>query len=79
LAGVLARPTFRLEVWKTGSPVRNGTLPEGDYIYLTKIHSIGQIGERSIGLPVTDLGELLSILKRLESSLARAAPEIDKR
>ena len=65
VAGVLARPTYRLEVWKTGSPRQNGTLPEGDYIYLMKIHSNGQIGERSIGLPASDLDELRSILAKL--------------
>lgn len=62
--GVLARPTFRLEVWKTSAPMQNGTLPEGDYLYLTKIHSNGQIGERSIGLPADDLNELLEILSK---------------
>ena len=63
--GVLARPTFRLEVWKTSAPIQNGTLPDGDYIYLTKIHSNGQIGERSIGLPAADIKELLTILNKL--------------
>ena len=65
LAGVLARPTYRLEVWKMGAPKQNGTLPDGDYVYLTKIHSNGEIGTRSIGLPAAYLAELLEILNRL--------------
>ena len=65
LAGVLARSTYRLEVWKMGAPKQNGTLPDGDYIYLTKKHSNGEIGERSIGLPAADLAELLEILNKL--------------
>ena len=67
LAGVLARTTYRLEVWKTGAPKQNGTLPDGDYIYLTKVHSNGEIGERSIGLPAADLAELIGILNGLEN------------
>ena len=70
LAGVLARPTYRIEVWKTGAPKQNGTLPDGDYIYLTKIHNNGQIGERSIGLPADDLAELMGLLNGLEDGRA---------
>ena len=65
LVGTLVRSTYRLEIWKTGAPTQNGMLPAGDYIYLTKKHSDGKIGERSIGLPIADLGELLAILKKL--------------
>lgn len=65
LAGVVARPTYRLEVWKLGAPKQNGVLPDGDYVYLTKIHSNGEIGERSIGLPAADLADLLEILNKL--------------
>ena len=64
LLGVLARPTFRLEVWKTGAPKQNGLIPEGDYVYLTKIHFNGEIGNRSIGLPASDVAELMAILGR---------------
>ncbi len=65
LQGVLARPTYRLEVWKTSAPKQ---LPEGDYFYLTKINHRGEIGDRSIGLPVSDLPELLEILGKLSHS-----------
>lgn len=66
LIGTLVRPTFRIEVVRANSPpVQNGTLPDGTYIYLTKIHNRGDIGERSIGLPAGDIEELLSILKKL--------------
>ena len=66
---VLARPTYRLEVWRMGAPKQNGALPDGDYIYLTKKHSNGEIGERSIGLPAADLAELLGILNRISKGI----------
>jgi hypothetical protein len=63
LQGVIARPAYRIEVWKTSSaPKQNGAIPEGDYFYLTKIHFNGEIGERSIGLPASDMAELLAIM-----------------
>lgn len=64
LVCVLARPTYRLEVWKTGAPTQNGTLPDGDYLYLTKIHNRGDIDKRSIGLPIADFLELLGALAK---------------
>ncbi len=70
LQGVLARPTYRLEVWKTSAPKQNGLIPEGDYFYLTKINHKGEIGDRSIGLPVSDLPELLAILGRADALIA---------
>ncbi len=38
--------------------------PAGSYIFLTKLNHLGQIGERSIGLPAADLPELMAILDR---------------
>lgn len=67
LIGVLARPTYRMEVWKMGAPKQQGSHPDGDYVYLTKIHSNGEIGERSVGIPEKDINELKEILTRLPS------------
>ena len=67
LLGVLTRNAYRLEVWKTNAPKQNGLIHEGDYFYLTKINHNGEIGERSIGLPVSDLSELMVILEKTNS------------
>ena len=67
LLGVLTRNTYRLEVWKTNTPKQNGLIQEGDYFYLTKTNHNGEIGERSIGLPVSDLSELMIILEKAHS------------
>lgn len=66
LMGVLVRPTYRLEVWRTSAPKQSGLIPTGDYFYLTKINHKGEINDRSIGLPATDLPELLAILSGSE-------------
>ncbi len=63
LLGVIARNNYRLEVWKTTAPKQNGVIQSGHYFYLTKINHNGEIGEHSIGLPVSDLSELMDILR----------------
>lgn len=67
LLGVITRDTFRLEVWKTNAPKQNGLIHGGDYFYLTQINHNGEIGNRSIGLPVSDLSELIVILEKADS------------
>ena len=67
LLGVITRDSFRLEVWKTNAPKQNGLIRNGDYCYLTKINHNGEIGERSIGLPISDLSELIAILEKANS------------
>ena len=67
LLGVLTRNTYRLEAWKTNAPKQNGLIQEGGYFYLTKINHNGEIGGRSIGLPVSDLSELMVILEKANS------------
>jgi hypothetical protein len=63
--GVAARPTYRLEVWKTRAPKLAKLGPGAEYVYLTKINHRGEIGERSIGIPATDVPELMTILARI--------------
>lgn len=62
LLGVIVRNTYRLEVWKTHAPKKNGVIPKDNHLYLTKINHDGEIGNRSIGLPEIDLSELTAIL-----------------
>ena len=60
LIGVIAQRTYRVEVWKMNAPKL--ALEDEQWIYITKYHHNGQIGERSIGLPVSDLTALLTLL-----------------
>jgi hypothetical protein len=69
LLGVLTRNTYRLEVWKTNAPKQNGLIQEGDYFYLMKINHNGEVGNRSIGLPVSDLSELMAILGKANKAV----------
>ncbi len=64
LLGVLARDTYRVEVWKTNAPKQNGVIQDGGYFYLTKLNHNGEIGDRSIGLPASDWFELMTILEK---------------
>jgi hypothetical protein len=62
LLGVIPRHGYRVEVWKKSAPKLAVT--SEPWIYITKVHHNGQIGERSIGLPESDLPELLSLLSK---------------
>lgn len=60
LIGVIARQAYRVEVWKTSAPKL--AVSNERWIYITKIHHNGSIGKRSIGLPESDLSELIALL-----------------
>jgi hypothetical protein len=60
LVGVITRQRYRIEVWKTSAPKLAVTNEQ--WVYITKIHHNGEIDERSIGLPESDLPELLGLL-----------------
>lgn len=60
LIGVIARPRYRIEVWKMSAPKLAVTNER--WIYITKKHHNGDIGERSIGFPESDLAELIVLL-----------------
>lgn len=62
LLGVVVRNTYRIEVWKTSAPKQKALVQNESYIYLSKINHDGEIGNRSIGLPESDLFELTTIL-----------------
>lgn len=61
--GIVERQTYRLEVWKTRAPDKSRS--DGDFIYITKRHNDGSIGERSIGLPYSDLNDVVRLLQRI--------------
>lgn len=60
LMGVIARQGYRIEVWNMGAPKLAVT--DERWIYITKKHHNDHIGERSIGLPESDLVELIALL-----------------
>lgn len=60
LIGVIARQGYRIEVWNMSAPKLAVTSER--WIYITKKHHNGGIGERSIGLPESDLAELIALL-----------------
>lgn len=68
LLDVLVRPNYRVEIWKTSSPKQKQVFPHDNYLYITKIHFDGEIGDRSIGLPVSDLSELIEILRKVSGA-----------
>ena len=71
LMGVIAQPDYRMEVWTaTTATEQNGLVSAGGYFYLTKKHHNGAIGDRSIGLPMSDIPELLAILGKIEEQTA---------
>lgn len=60
LIGVIARHEYRIEVWNMSAPKLAVTNER--WIYITKKHHNGDIGERSIGLPESCLAELIEML-----------------
>ena len=62
LIGVITRQQYRVEVWKM-SALKLEVSDEW-WIYITKIHHNGEICERSIGLPESDLPELIALLEQ---------------
>jgi len=60
LIGVITRQRYRVEVWKMSAPKL--AVSNERWVYITKIHHNGDIGERSIGLPESDLPELIALL-----------------
>lgn len=66
--GVVLRQDYRLEIWEMSTPNQKRVLPRENYLYITKIHFDGEIGNRSIGLPVSDLSELIEILRKINET-----------
>lgn len=62
LIGVIARHGYRIEVWNMRAPKLAVTNER--WVYITKKHHNGNIGERSIGLPKSDLLELIDLLEQ---------------
>ncbi len=62
LIGVIARHEYRIEVWNMSAPKLAVTSER--WVYITKKHHNGNIGERSIGLPESDLLELIDLLEQ---------------
>lgn len=60
LIGVITRQGYRIEVWKMSAPKL--AVSNERWVYITKIHHNREIGERSIGLPESDLPELIALL-----------------
>lgn len=60
LIGVIARHGYRVEVWKMSAPKL--AVSGKRWVYITKVHHNGEIGERGIGLPESDLPELIELL-----------------
>lgn len=60
LIGVITRQGYRVEVWKMSAPKLAVTNER--WVYITKKHHNGDISERSIGLPESDLPELIALL-----------------
>ncbi len=60
LLGIISGRNYRLEVWKMSAPKRAAS--SEPWVYITKIDHSGEIGDKSIGLPATDLPGLISIL-----------------
>jgi len=63
LIGVITRQRYRVEVWKMSAPKL--AVSNERWVYITKIHHNGEIGERSIGLPESDLPELIALLGQI--------------
>jgi hypothetical protein len=62
LIGVITQRTYRVEVWKMDAPKL--ALTDEEWFYITKYHHNNQIGERSIGLPKSDLIALITLLSK---------------
>lgn len=66
LIGVITRHGYRLEVWNMSAPKL--AITNERWVYITKKHHNGSIGERSIGLPESDLPELIVLLEKMTPS-----------
>lgn len=64
LMGVIARPGYRIEVWNMSAPKL--AVKSERWVYITKKNHNGDIGERSIGLPESDLVELIALLGQVK-------------
>lgn len=62
LVGVITRQSYRVEVWNGSAPKLAVTSER--WIYITKKHHNGEICERSIGLPESDMLEFMELLKQ---------------
>jgi len=62
LIGVITQQRYRLEVWKTSAPKLAAS--NEWWIYITKINHNGEICERSIGIPESDLPGLITLLTK---------------
>ncbi|BBJ24223.1 hypothetical protein [Candidatus Nitrotoga sp. AM1P] len=63
LIGVIAQHEYRIEMWNMSAPKLAVTNER--WVYITKKHHNGDIGERSIGLPESDLPELIKLLGQI--------------
>ena len=62
LVGVIKQQRYRVEVWKTSAPKL--AVSDECWFYITKIHHNGEVCERSIGLPESDLPGLITLLTK---------------
>jgi len=62
LVGVITKQQYRVEVWKMSAPKL--AVPNEWWVYITKVHHNGEICERSIGLPESDLPGLIALLNK---------------
>jgi hypothetical protein len=62
LIGVITQQRYRVEVWKTSAPKL--AVSDEWWVYITKIHHNGEVCEKSIGLPESDLPELITLLTK---------------
>ena len=62
LIGIITRQQYRVEVWKMSAP----KLADSNewWIYMTKINHNGEVCERSIGIPESDLPGLITLLNK---------------
>jgi len=62
LIGVITRQSYRIEIWKTSAPKL--AVSNEWWVYITKINHSREVCERSIGLPESDLPELITLLNK---------------
>ena len=62
LVGAITKQQYRVEVWKTSAPKLAAS--NEWWIYITKIHHNGEVGERSIGIPESDLPGFIALLNK---------------
>ena len=63
LIGTITSNRYRIEVRLTADAPKLA-LTGGKWIYITKIYSDGSIGEKSLGLPESDLPVLVELLQK---------------